>query len=579
MNSCLKKALCLLMALTVVFTLFVPAAAEGDVTPAIVMDAPYSGNIENGDAEDYYKFTTTEYGRVRFTFITKMKPFTVTILDSGKKEVKKWVTARTESAEEFVFSHAMDAGTYYLKVTGAGNVSSSLLNGKGTYEFALRFTPEKKDQPETDADKNNDLKYAKVVKAGSTYAGKILTDGEKDFYKFTLNKPHTTTIKFTSKMEYYGMYILNADGGVIWSAEKNQWNASKKSRTDEYKLELSAGVYYIKVDAVGSKKVLIFDSPVYAKGNYQFELYLKSAGATSIEPNDSIIRPNKITFGKKVVGHLSITDRKDFFEVKAPSGGVMVGFVSNMPNYSIRVLDLDNKEVWSSKNNALEGKATSRKDVHEFNLKEGTYFIVVEGGTGKYSFQTSKEVNLGKVKSVKYYRTATTLTLEWAKVSGADGYEIFKYDTAKKKFVKVGSTTTKRSIKLSKLKSGTTYEFKVRAYKKLNDCAIYGPYSEEKATTTVPAKAVISSVKAGSKSATVNWKAVTGASGYQVFYTTDKDFDYASKTTVKDAKATSKTIKNLKKGKKYYFKVKAYKVFGGKNVYGSISSTKSVKVK
>ena len=31
--------------------------------------------------------------------------------------------------------------------------------------------------------------------------------------------------------------------------------------------------------------------------------------------------------------------------------------------------------------------------------------------------------------------------------------------------------------------------------------------------------------------------------------------------------------------KKYYFKVRAYKVFNGKNVYGNLSKIKSVKVK
>ena len=62
MNSCLKKALCLLMALTVVFTLFVPAAAEGDVTPTIVMDAPYSGNIER-------KQETKQGRRLQFLYL------------------------------------------------------------------------------------------------------------------------------------------------------------------------------------------------------------------------------------------------------------------------------------------------------------------------------------------------------------------------------------------------------------------------------------------------------------------------------------------------------------------------------
>ena len=45
----------------------------------------------------------------------------------------------------------------------------------------------------------------------------------------------------------------------------------------------------------------------------------------------------------------------------------------------------------------------------------------------------------------------------------------------------------------------------------------------------------------------------------------------SSKTTV--------TVKKLKSGKKYSFRVRAYKKVGGKTYYGAWSKTKSVKVK
>ncbi len=576
MKNYIKNLLCMLMVLSVVFTLFVPAFASYDTATAIEIDKAYSESITSNDGEDYYKFTTTQYGRVRIYVSTSMRPFTVAIYDANKKEVKSWVTTRSTSGD-VVFNQTLDAGTYFLKITGEG-ILGTLGSSTGSYTFRMVFNAENKNQPETDADKNNELKYAKEVKTDATSAGKILNDGEEDYYKIILNSAGSLTLKFTSKMEYYSIYLLNANGNSVWSKTSNQWDASKKQRTDTYKLELSAGTYYIKVNGIGTVGSLI-KRDVKTKGNYQFDLSFKSAGATSVEPNDSIVNPNKILFDKKVVGHLSITDGKDFYEITAPAGGVMIGFVSYMSSYNIRILDADNKEVWSSKNNKLEEKATSRKDLHEFTLAAGKYFIVIDGGTGKYDFQISKEINVAKVKKITYDKYVYSLKLKWSAVSGADGYEVFKYDEAKKEFVKIGSTTSKRYLKLKKLKGGTTYDFKVRAYKKLNGCIVYGDFSEEKSTTTVPAKASIKSVKAGSKSATVTWKSVNGASGYRVFYTTDKDFDYAKRIIIKDAKATSKTVKKLKSGKKYYFKVRAYKVFNGKNVYGKLSNIKSVKVK
>ena len=88
-------------------------------------------------------------------------------------------------------------------------------------------------------------------------------------------------------------------------------------------------------------------------------------------------------------------------------------------------------------------------------------------------------------------------------------------------------------------------------------------------------KAPIKAAKAGKKKAVVSWKKVNGATGYQVQYSTKSDFKGAKTVKVKSAKATSKTIKKLKKGTKYYFRVKAVK--GGKS--SSWSKTKSVKVK
>lgn len=92
-------------------------------------------------------------------------------------------------------------------------------------------------------------------------------------------------------------------------------------------------------------------------------------------------------------------------------------------------------------------------------------------------------------------------------------------------------------------------------------------------------KVTISSVKnSKSKSMTVKIKKVTGAAGYQVAY--------ATKITMSGKKVTSftgttKTIKKLTKGKRYYVMVRAYKLdSAGNKVYGKYQIVpKSVKIK
>lgn len=59
---------------------------------------------------------------------------------------------------------------------------------------------------------------------------------------------------------------------------------------------------------------------------------------------------------------------------------------------------------------------------------------------------------------------------------------------------------------------------------------------------------------------TVKWKKDSQASGYEIQCSLKKNFKkIAAKTTIKKAGTTSKTFKKLKKGKKYYVRVRAYK--------------------
>ena len=93
----------------------------------------------------------------------------------------------------------------------------------------------------------------------------------------------------------------------------------------------------------------------------------------------------------------------------------------------------------------------------------------------------------------------------------------------------------------------------------------------------VPAKQVISSVTGGKKNLTVSYRKVTGASGYQIAYSTSQSSGY--KYLNLNSKTYKKTITKLSSGKKYYVKVRAYKTINGKKYYGNYSAVKSVKVK
>ena len=79
----------------------------------------------------------------------------------------------------------------------------------------------------------------------------------------------------------------------------------------------------------------------------------------------------------------------------------------------------------------------------------------------------------------------------------------------------------------------------------------------------------------------MTWKKQdTQTTGYQVQYSTDKNFKKGNKTvTVKGAKTNAKTISKLTKGKKYYVRVRTYKTVNKTNFYSGWSKSSSVTVK
>ena len=92
----------------------------------------------------------------------------------------------------------------------------------------------------------------------------------------------------------------------------------------------------------------------------------------------------------------------------------------------------------------------------------------------------------------------------------------------------------------------------------------------------------ISSLKSTKKNTiVVKTKKQAQIKGYQVQYSTSKKFTKKTTKAVKVAtkKGLNKTVKGLKSGKKYYVRVRAYKMNGKKTVYSAWTAKKSVKVK
>ena len=104
--------------------------------------------------------------------------------------------------------------------------------------------------------------------------------------------------------------------------------------------------------------------------------------------------------------------------------------------------------------------------------------------------------------------------------------------------------------------------------------------SQVKKAVSKPKSTNTKNIKTAKKAISVTWKKVGGVKGYQIQVATDKKFKKNKKTvTVKKQKTTKTTVKKLKAKKKYYVRVRTYKIVNGKKVYSSWSKVKSVKTK
>ena len=218
------------------------------------------------------------------------------------------------------------------------------------------------------------------------------------------------------------------------------------------------------------------------------------------------------------------------------------------------------------------------------NAKNATY--EEEGYTGDtYCADCGKVLAYGKTierkklaapKMSGVTNVKNGLKIKWKKSKDAKGYYVYRKQDGKYKkiaTVKNGTSYVDESVKKS---TGKKYSYKV--------CAFYG-----KATSNLTgaesqvrvANADISSLKSASKKTmTVNWNKVSKCGGYQIQYSKDKNFKKNVTTkNIKKQSQSSVKISKLSSGKKYYVRVRSYKVVNDKKYYSAWSSTKNVKVK
>lgn len=225
------------------------------------------------------------------------------------------------------------------------------------------------------------------------------------------------------------------------------------------------------------------------------------------------------------------------------------------------------------------GNTTSYKDT---SVKAGkTYYYTVEtmvktGDNICYSGDSaSMEGRTAKKAKIKYAVSngSNQIEVNWGAMRGAYGYRI-KRSTSKNGTYKVVATLKGKNnttYQDKKLKTAKTYYYKIETINKVNGKKGYSGNSAAVSAKTLKTTSITAVKATGSTSVRLEWKAVDGASGYQIYRSTSKDSGYKKVGQVKGKNTKKYEDKTLEAGKTYYYQVRAYKSNSAKNGVASFS--------
>jgi len=211
--------------------------------------------------------------------------------------------------------------------------------------------------------------------------------------------------------------------------------------------------------------------------------------------------------------------------------------------------------------------------------KGSTHYLVQLFGGSKAAEITLMPSGKLAVSSV----SSSKITLKWNSQSSdnANGYQVFRYNPKTKSYslIKTIKGNKINTYTDTGLTSVTSYSYKVRSYLKVGGQRYYGQYSSVVKVITKPVTPSSLKLSFGKKRATVSWKKVSKATGYQIYKSTSKNGKYSLKKTITSSFTLKFTDKNLKSKKTYYYKIRSYTTVNKVKIYSNFSPVKSIKVK
>ncbi len=596
------------------------ADAGGTMASAkvIELDTVYSETTASWDDEDFFRFTATEHGYFQVHLKHNEEDgnevnegWDVNVLD-GNGNVITSKSRIEKNWTSIIIPYAEPGKTFYVQVFSHDQYGCPL---DCVYDLTVKQTASE----EWESEPNETIADADTIRTGKVYHGITVKASDEDYFKFTTTVHGYFQVSLTHNLadsnnvgQGWDVNVLDGDGEVITSGSRigKNWTSIIIPYAEPGK------TFYVQVfshDQYGCPLDCVYDLTVKQTASEEWES----------EPNETIADADTIRTGKVYHGITVKASDEDYFKFTTTVHGYFQVSLTHNPadnnnvgqGWDVNVLDGNGEVITSGskiENNwnsiilpyAKPGKVfyvqvfshsqygcpldcvydlkvtqkTAASWESEPNGTKKAAIPIKAGKTYNGITETSNDGDYFKLGIQASGKVKVRFSSNKSNPSGSigQGWNVSVYDKKSKEVAKVQGVKTTDSVSFD-VKKGTYY-IKIEpssSWSAPEGCR----YTLLADYTKAPSAPKISSVKAGKKSAVVKWKKVSGATGYYVYRSTSKKGGFKKVQTLKRASALSWKNQKLKSGKKYYYKVAAYKKVKGMTVVSPYSAVKSVKVK
>ncbi|MBR1738660.1 MAG: fibronectin type III domain-containing protein [Ruminococcus sp.] len=177
-----------------------------------------------------------------------------------------------------------------------------------------------------------------------------------------------------------------------------------------------------------------------------------------------------------------------------------------------------------------------------------------------------------------YSYTKNTNNISWEKVSGADGYYVYRYADNCKIWLNVARVPASQNyLNDTGLPPGTRFQYRIKAYTTVSGKNNFSSYSNTINTATKPTTPIIFVCSGKTDSSiSLTWSGVKGT-GYEVERSSDGT-NWVNVASLNGMNTNTYTNTGLSAGTKYYFRVRAVsKDDNGTKLYGDYTAVGAYK--